>query len=106
LRCVVPKHLLLFAFEPSTFTLLALRAAGPEFFLEFSDHSFKFGYETNHITDLLNSWGYVGRNWEDGKAAVEELIPCKSHKVYAVKEVLLCSRSGACTAASPSASSV
>jgi hypothetical protein len=58
---------LLFAFEPSTFTLLELRfPQGPEIFLEFSDHSFKFGYETNQITDLLNSWGYVGRNWGDG----------------------------------------
>ena len=43
-----------------------IRADYPEIFCEFSDHTQSFGYDTSLITELLNSWGYVGRNWGDG----------------------------------------
>jgi len=45
-----------------------IRADYPEIFCEFSDHTQSFGYDTSLITELLNSWGYVGRNWGDGNA--------------------------------------
>ena len=40
----------------------------PEIFLEMSSHTEDFGYASSRITELLNSWGYVGKPQGDGNA--------------------------------------
>ena len=43
-----------------------IAAHSPEIFVEFSDHTFSFGYHPSQITELLNSMGYYGRHVGDG----------------------------------------
>ena len=43
-----------------------IAAHSPEIFVEFSDHTFSFGYHPSQITKLLNSMGYYGRHVGDG----------------------------------------
>lgn len=45
-----------------------ITSQSPEIFLELSSHTEDFGYDSWRITELLNSWGYVGKTQGDGNA--------------------------------------
>jgi FkbM family methyltransferase len=59
-----------------------ITSQSPEIFLEMSSHTEDFGYASSRITELLNSWGYVGKAQGDGNVHFIRLLFAKDAHPY------------------------